>query len=165
MPAKSVGLGDLVHPEALIGALNYLKDVSFTSLTLTSTNIWRKRTNLIHRQKAEKAKTSGDKERPKVDYGLRYPSLLQLPYYDAIRMSSIIKTQLKVYGWEKELLVIKYLSLYRLEWQILYVVENTGRIPSNIASNFGGFTGNQWINWTKLGNSKYASSCTYLRMH
>lgn len=28
--------------------------------------------------------------------------------------------------------------------------EDSGRIPSNIASNFGGFTGNQWKNWTEL---------------
>ena len=28
--------------------------------------------------------------------------------------------------------------------------EDTGRIPSNITSNFGGFTGNQWKNWTEL---------------
>ena len=30
-----MGLKDLVHPEAVIGALNYLNDLAFTSLTLT----------------------------------------------------------------------------------------------------------------------------------
>ena len=28
--------------------------------------------------------------------------------------------------------------------------QDIGRIPQKIASNFGGFTGNQWKNWTEL---------------
>ena len=50
-------------------------------------HMWPKRTDLDHRQKAEKVKntkTSGEKERLEVEYGLRH-SLLQLPYYNAIR--------------------------------------------------------------------------------
>ena len=56
-------------------------------------NLWPKRTNLDHRQKAEEVKnatTWGEKESLEVEYGLRYSSLLKLHYYDAIRMSSII---------------------------------------------------------------------------
>ena len=32
---RCVGLEDLVHPEAVIGALNYLMDLAFVSLMLT----------------------------------------------------------------------------------------------------------------------------------
>ena len=62
--------------------------------------MWPKCTDLDHRQKAEKvknAKTSGEKECLEVEYRLRYSSLLQLPYYNAIRMSSIIDPLHNVY--------------------------------------------------------------------
>ena len=56
-------------------------------------NLWPKRTNLDHRQNAEEIKsatTLSEKESLEVKYGLRYSALLQLPYCDAIRMSSVI---------------------------------------------------------------------------
>ncbi len=127
-------------------------------------NLWPKRTNFDHRQKAEevkKATTLGEKERLEIEYGLRYSSLLQLPYYDAIRMSSIIDPLHNLYlGTTKHIFedvwlgkgIIPHKILESVQSRMANIVcpEDTGRIPSNIASNFGGFTGNQWKNWTEL---------------
>ena len=124
-------------------------------------NLWPKHTNLEHRQRAENATTLGEKERLEVEYGLRYSALLQLPYYDAIRMSSIIDPLHNFYlGTTKHIFedvwlgkeLISHRTLESVESRIASIVcpEDTGRIPSNTTSNFGGFTGNQWKNWTEL---------------
>ena len=120
-------------------------------------NSWPKHTNLDHRQKAEEVKnaTSGDKERLEVEYGLRYSSLLQLPYYDAIRISSIIDPLNNLYlGTTKHVFenvwlgkgIIPYKILESVQSRMANIVcpEDTGRIPSDSTSNFGGFTRNLW---------------------
>ena len=103
----------------------------------------------------------GEKERLEVEYGLRYSALLQLPYYDVIRMSSIIDPLHNFYlGTTKHIFedvwlgkeLISHRTLESVESRMASIVcpEDTGRIPSNITSNFGGFTGNQWKNWSEL---------------
>ena len=127
-------------------------------------NLWPKRTNSDHRQKAEEVKqatTLGERERLEKEYGLRYSSLLQLPYYDAIKMSSIIdplhnlflgtaKHMFENVWLAKGLLTRETLESVQPRMASIICPEDTGRLPSNITSNFGGFTGNQWKNWTEL---------------
>ena len=109
-------------------------------------NLWPKHTNLKHCQRAEEIKnatTLGEKERLEVEYGLRYSAFLQLPYYDAIRMSSVIHPLHNFYlGTTKHIFedvwlgteLISYRILESVESRIASIVcpEDAGRIPSNI---------------------------------
>lgn len=165
--AKSyVGLEDLVHPEAVTGALNCLKVLDFTRAMLTLTETCGQNVQILITAKGLKrlikqGTTFSERDRLEMKYGLRYSSLLQLPYYDAIRMSSVIDPLHNLYlGTAKHIFENLWLAKGLLTHQTLESVqsrvtsiicpEDTGRIPSNITSNFGGFTGNQWKNWTEL---------------
>ena len=48
--------------------------------------------------------------------------------------------------------IVSHNSLQSLQERIDKIMSphNIGRIPQKIASNFWGFTGNQWKNWTEL---------------
>ena len=48
--------------------------------------------------------------------------------------------------------IVSHNSLQSLQERMDKIMSphNIGRIPQKIASNFGGFTGNQWKNWTEL---------------
>lgn len=127
-------------------------------------NLWPKRTNVDHRSKAElikKATTLGERDCLEVEYGLRYSSLLQLPYYDAIRMSSVVDPLHNLFlGSAKHIFesvwlekgIITHHTMESVQSRMATIIcpEDTGRIPSNILSNSGGFAGNQWKNWTEL---------------
>ena len=125
---------------------------------------WPKRTNIEHRKQVEeikKANTLRAREQLESKYGIRCTSLLDLPYYDAIRMSTIVDPLHNLYlGTAKHVLkdiwlgmdIVSHNSLQSLQERIDKIMSphNIGRIPQKIASNFGGFTGNQWKNWTQL---------------
>ena len=125
---------------------------------------WPKRTNIEYRKQAEEvnnANTAGAREAIETKYGIRYTSLLNLPYYDAIRMSTIVDPLHNLYlGTAKHVLKDIWLerkifsrnSLESLQEKMDNIMspQDIGRIPQKIASNFGGFTGNQWKNWTEL---------------
>lgn len=125
---------------------------------------WPKRTNREYRKQAEvikKANTLGAREAIETKYGIRYTSLLDLPYYDTIQMSTIVDALHNLYlGTAKHVLkdiwldrkIISRNSLESLQEKMNKITspQDIGRIPQKIASNFGGFTGNQWKNWTEL---------------
>ena len=125
---------------------------------------WPKRTNSEHRKQAEEIRmvnTLGAREELETKYGIRYTCLLELPYYDAIRMSTIVDPLHNLYlGTAKHILkdvwlgrgIISHRSLESLQDKMDQIMspQDIGRIPQKIASNFGGFTGNQWKNWTEL---------------
>ena len=130
-------------------------------------NLWPKCTNLDHHQNAEEIKsatTLDEKERFEVKDGLRYSALIQLPYCDAIRMFSVIDPLHNFYlGTTKHIIIlfedvwlgnesISHQTLESVQSRMASIVcpEDTGRIPSNITSKFGG---NQWKNRTKLFSS------------
>jgi len=94
-------------------------------------------------------------------YGVRYSSLLKLPYYDAIRMSTIIdplhnlylgtaKHMFKDIWLEREVISPATLNMLQTCVDDTISPPDLGRIPRKIASNFGGFTGEQWKNWIEL---------------
>ena len=81
--------------------------------------------------------------------------------YDAIQMSTIVDPLHNLYlGTAKHVLkdiwlrmdIVSHNSLQSLQERIDKIMSphNIGRIPQKIASNLGGFTSNQWKNWTEL---------------
>ena len=124
---------------------------------------WPKRTDKTHRQQVKKCSNADVKEKEKLEkeYGCRYTVLLDLPYYDSIRMSSIVdplhnmylgsaKHVLKKIWIEREIITKRNFDLIQKRVDDTTVEYSVGRIPSKISSNFGGFTGNQWMTWTNL---------------
>ena len=125
-------------------------------------NAWPNRNNEQHRNHIKEimaATTLSAREELEKKYGCRYTSLLRLPYYDAIRMSTIIDPLHNMFlGTAKHILKSVWLpklsesDLKLLQSRVDQVVVSgdTGRIPRKIASNFSTFTGQQWKNWTNL---------------
>ncbi len=125
---------------------------------------WPKRTNIEHRrhvQQITQACTMMERQTLQRKFGVRYSALLKLEYYDAIRMSTIVdplhnlylgtaKHMFKDVWFDKEL--ISATDLNRLQSCVDDIITppDLGRIPRKIASNFGGFTGEQWKNWIEL---------------
>jgi hypothetical protein len=125
---------------------------------------WPKRTDSEHRRHVDvilQACSIKEKERLEAEYGCRPSSLLKLPCFDCIRMSSIVDPLHNLYlGTAKHVLKDVWLGngmITRSQLEdIPSHVDNTitpgsvGRMPSKIVSNFGGFTGAQWKIWTDL---------------
>lgn len=91
-------------------------------------NLWPKRTDPDHRQRAEEVKQAtifSERDRLEMKYGLRYSSLLQLPYYDAIRMSSVIDPLHNLYlGTAKHIFENLWLAKGLLTHQTLESVQS-----------------------------------------
>lgn len=125
-------------------------------------NGWPKRNNNQHRKYVEEimaASTHTRREELEKKYGCRYSCLLKLPYYDAIRMSTIVDPLHNMYlGTAKHILKSTWLRtlsdrdlrLIQSRVDQTLVSGDIGRIPRKIASNFSTFTGDQWKNWTNL---------------
>ncbi|XP_048255122.1 uncharacterized protein LOC125381851 [Haliotis rufescens] len=88
--------------------------------------------------------------------GYRYTALLELPYFEPSRMSAIdpmhnlfLGTAKKLFGhWvEKEILSSGNLSEISSKIQSINVTSEVGRIPTNIATNYGQMTAKEWKNW------------------
>ena len=124
---------------------------------------WLKRTNAGHRQKAKrilKCKTRSEQEKLSKQYGINYYSaLLDLEYFDIIRFCSIdpmhnlflgtAKYQFKIWVSEGHL---NATQLKTIETRIenMEVPADIGRLPKQISSNYGSYTGEQWKNWTLI---------------
>lgn len=89
-------------------------------------------------------------------YGVRYSILLSLPYFDPVRYTAIDimhnlflgtgKHMFKV--WLKEgILSMAGLEELDRRANTFQVPHSTGRLPVNIASNYGGFKAAQWQVW------------------
>lgn len=119
---------------------------------------WPKCSNSEHRKQAEeirKANTLGAREELETKYRIRYTCLLELPYYDAIQMSTIVDPLHNLYlDTVKHVLkdvwlgrgIVSHCSLELLQDKMDQIMspQDIGRISQKIASNFEGFTGNQW---------------------
>ncbi len=89
-------------------------------------------------------------------YGVRYSILLALPYFDPIKFTVIDPMHNLFLGTGKHVFKV-WVELEYLPARVLSDIESKlkkfrcphdiGRIPSNIASNSGGFTTNQWRYW------------------
>ncbi|XP_071143344.1 uncharacterized protein [Mytilus edulis] len=119
--------------------------------------------DLIHQRQLvhliRQAKTQTEKDSLESKYGLRYSPLWDLEYFDPIRMSIIDPMHNLYQGTAKKLIKI-WLELKILLPEELKTVQervdsvnaasNIGAIPRKISSSFGGFTAEQWKNWTNV---------------
>ncbi len=106
--------------------------------------------------KHQAAKTKAQQKVIEREHGCRYSVLLQLPYFDPIRMCVIDPMHNLLLGTAKHMLSVwKQLNLLTNAFQDIQAnvdkfitPEDLGRIPTIIASGFSGFTADQWRNWT-----------------
>ena len=124
-------------------------------------NLWPQRSLAEHRQNIDKinectTKTGRDKLQSK--YGCCYSALLELPYFDPIRMAVIDPMHNLCIGtakhikniWIKQGLITDADSnIIQNHVDSIQVPSYVGRIPLKIAS-FSGFTADQLKNWTNL---------------
>lgn len=109
--------------------------------------------------RVREAKTQVQRQNLATQYGVRYSCLIQLPYFDVVRMSIIdpmhnvylgtAKHMIKVWT-EMELLTEKTFSEIQDKTDQIEVPASMGRIPRKIRTSFSGFTAEQWKNWTNV---------------
>lgn len=158
----------LLHHNARLGCSKCLKSFPRREGTLQcdcsgfDTDQWPERTNQQHRQDAEKTlkcKTKTSRAKMESQLGARWSVLLDLDYMDVINFHVIdplhnlfLGTSKRMFClWvEKDLLTKADLVKIDEKLAKINVPCDIGRLPTNIGSNWGGFTGSQWKNWTLL---------------
>ena len=115
-----------------------------------------------HRQQCRdvlKATTKSAMRKAESAVGLRYTCLLDLIYFDPVRFTIVDVMHNLFLGTGKHILklwlsleLLSKLDLAKIESRIgnFSVPGSVGRLPSNISSNHGGFTANQWQSWIVL---------------
>ena len=123
---------------------------------------WIVRVNGVHREQCKeilKETTKTGIQQMESKYGVRYSVLLALPYFDPVKFTVIdpmhnlfLGTGKHVFKvWvELEYLSIKVLSDIEKKLSRFRCPQDIGRIPTNIASNSGGFTADQWRYWVTI---------------
>ena len=124
---------------------------------------WKVRTLNDHKScinRIRMCKTKKARNELESKYGCRYSELLDLPYFDPIRMTIIdpmhnlylgtAKHILKDVWTEQGLINHKTMSLIQNRVNVTSTPDYVGRIPLKIASFFSGFTADQFKNWTNL---------------
>ena len=90
-------------------------------------------------------------------HGCRFSVLLELPYFDPIRMCIVDPRHNLLLGTAKRMMMIwteqKFINPHALsaiqsKVDSFVTPNDIGRIPNKIASGFSGFTAEQWRNWT-----------------
>ena len=99
-----------------------------------------------------------DRDRKESSAGLRYSSLLELPYFDAPRMTIVDPMHNLFLGTAKHFLHRFLIQGGKLTSRQFHIIQDRinatvtppgiGRIPYKISSGFSGFTADQWKNWT-----------------
>lgn len=130
---------------------------------------WKPRTSKDHRSSIkliQKAKNKTQREKLESKHGCRYSVLLELPYFDPVRMLVVDPMHNLFLGTAKHMIRLwidnNVLTKEKFE-HIQKVVDgmnvpsNIGRIPHKIESSFSGFTADQFKNWTIL----YSIPCLY----
>ena len=125
-------------------------------------NEWTQRSNENHRQNAERYRmcnTLSSQKEIERESGCRYTVLLELPYFDPVRMCIIDPMHNLLLGTAKHMLSVwkscGHFSAEKLEAiqskvDSFIVPDDVGRIPAKISSGFSGFSADQWKNWTLL---------------
>ena len=107
--------------------------------------------------KHQAAKTQAQRKVIEREHGCRYSVLLQLPYFNPIRMCVIDPMHNLLLGTAKHMLsvwkdldLITNVHLKNIQEKVdnFITPDDIGRIPSKIASGFSSFTADQWRNWT-----------------
>ena len=122
-------------------------------------NSWPKRSSRLHRfsvARILRSKTKKQKKELERTLGVRYTKLLDLPYYSSVIMCTIDPMHNLFLGTAKHLFktwieqgIISQADLQAIQEKMEKVtpISGTGQLPSNIASNYGGFTAAQWMNF------------------
>ena len=124
---------------------------------------WTPRTNEQHRQSVARIQTcrlKTEKMKLESDLGVRYSVLLELPYFDPVRMSAIDPMHNLYLGTAKHVLKRIWLGQDIISKKDYPVIQNhvdsvcvpagIGRLPLKVCSGFAGFTADQYKNWTNL---------------
>ena len=123
---------------------------------------WEARTNAEYKVSSEHylhAPTKTAKKQVVSEQGVRYSILVQLPYFDIIRMHTIDPMHNLLLGTAKHMLSVwmdeKLISKSALRKIAnvaakICVPRSNGRLPLKIESNFAGFTADQWKNWITI---------------
>ena len=125
-------------------------------------SLWPIRSLEIHRYYAYKfqdARTRAGEIKIQKEGGCRFSVLLELPYFDPIRMSVVDPMHNLLLGTSKHMMNV-WTTLKLIDHKQLLTIQeivdnfvtpsDVGRIPNKIASNFSAFTAEQWRNWTIL---------------
>ena len=97
-------------------------------------------------------------------YGVRYSLLIQLPYFNIVRLHVVDPMHNLLLGTPKHMMniwtqdnIISKTELNNISKvaALINVPRCIGRIPSKIASSFSGFSADQWKNWTLI----YSAIC------
>ena len=129
---------------------------------------WLLRDITAHRQYAaqiKEAKTAQEKSSLETQHGIYYSILLKLDYFNPIRNCIVDPMHNLFLGTAKRFFkkiwiphgILKEKQLKEIQARVdsVAVPSTIGRIPKKIATAFGGFTAEQWMNWT-LVYSLYA---------
>ena len=104
-----------------------------------------------------KARTKTERKQLESAFGITYSPLLELTYFDRIRISIIDPMHYFYLGtakhminvWlKREILVDSKFKQVQEKAENVLTPRNIGRIPRKISSSFAGFTADQWKNWT-----------------
>lgn len=124
--------------------------------------LWEPRSMESHRQHAlehKECRTAQQQKSIEREYGCRYTVLLELPYYDVVRMCIVDPMHNLLLGTAKHMLTVwksegilldRHFALIQEKVDSFVTPSDVGRIPTRIASGFSGFTADQWRNWTLL---------------
>ena len=124
---------------------------------------WKARTFDCHKKcinTIQKSKTKKARNDLELKFGCRYSVLLDLPYFNPIRMTIIdpmhnlylgsAKLILKKVWIDKGIIDSKTMNLIQDRVNSISTPHYVGRIPHKIISSFSGFTADQFKNWTNL---------------
>lgn len=123
---------------------------------------WPPRSKTLHERYVRivnEAQTKTQKKQLESKYGCRYSKLMDLPYFNVVDFHIIDPMHNLFLGtakhmfkkWiELDILTPEKLALIDDNIKQLTIPQDYGRLPKNISSNYGGFTAEQWKNWTLI---------------
>lgn len=118
---------------------------------------WKPRTLKDHRDCANKYRLCSTRQAQKKierESGIRYTVLLELPYFDPIRMCIVDPMHNLLLGTAKHITeiwktmgVVSDFEVIQRRVDSFVCPADIGRLPFKISSGFSGFTAEQWKNW------------------
>lgn len=116
---------------------------------------WPPRTNFHHREvcgKISKCSLKSEKENLEKKHGVRVSCLLDLDYFDPIRMTPIDQLHNLFLGTAKHMISVWKTKMILKESDFLVIQEkiDIGKLPKQFSSSYGSFNADQWKNWTLL---------------
>ena len=165
LPAARKTCGFLSHSAAL-GCSKCLKrfpgSVGSMNYSGFNSSAWPQRTSVSHRQSVDKINKCTSKStqlKMESELGCRHSILLDLPYFDPVRMHVIDPMHNLFLGSGKHMMAIwkenEPVLNHKLN-EIQNIVDNirvpsdVGRIPQKIESGFSGFKADQFKNWITI---------------